>query len=367
MSLLNFVPPVTEPKSPFGYQKTELPYNQVFWDAFEGGASIDTTNRWTTSTAGGGTVTQTTGTLTVTSGTTANGFGLVQTIPTFLPRNPAFMIEQGQIQLEAAPFILNTYRFWGFGSFPGSPTLASPVTNGVGWEINTDGRLRAVIFASGGRTVIADLGVGLSAGILGTGAQVRVSDGSTHMFVIYFRGDRIVWCMDNYDSVVASVVTGAQGPDINTIGWGALSLPATGATTSAAINLAQVTLSETAHNAFQISDGPFPFRRVTVNASGQISTTATPAAGITPTDRTITSLSGSSQQLMAANAARHSLTVQNTGNANIGVNPTGGTAVIGGAGTLTLAPLGSYTPAIPTLSAVTVIGTAGQPAYANES
>lgn len=106
-----------------------------------------------------------------------------------------------------------------------------------------------------------------------------------------------------------------------------------------------------------------------INGNLKIAGTVTTsiAVGITPTDRTITSASGASQQLAAANASRHSLTIENTGNANCGVNPTGGTAAIGGAGTLTLAPLGSYTPAIPTLSAVTIICTAGQPIYGNEN
>lgn len=89
--------------------------------------------------------------------------------------------------------------------------------------------------------------------------------------------------------------------------------------------------------------------------------------GITPTDRTITSATGASQTVMPANAARHSLTIENTGNANCGVNPTGGTAVIGGAGTLTLYPGGSYSPRVPTLSSVTAICTAGQPLYADEN
>jgi hypothetical protein len=95
--------------------------------------------------------------------------------------------------------------------------------------------------------------------------------------------------------------------------------------------------------------------------------TANAAVGITPTDHTITSASGSSQQIMAANASRHSMTIENTGNANCGVNPTGGTAAIGGAGTITLAPLGAYTPRVPTLSAVTVICTAGQPIYGDDN
>jgi hypothetical protein len=101
--------------------------------------------------------------------------------------------------------------------------------------------------------------------------------------------------------------------------------------------------------------------------TGTVTATAGNAVGITPTDRTITSATGSSQQLAAANATRHSLTIENTGNANCGVNPTGGTAAIGGAGTITLAPLGAYTPRIPTLSAVTVICTAGQPIYGDEN
>lgn len=105
----------------------------------------------------------------------------------------------------------------------------------------------------------------------------------------------------------------------------------------------------------------------TCAAGAQVTATIAAGVGLTPTDRTITSASGASQQIMAANAARHSMTIENTGNANCGVNPTGGTAAIGGAGTLTLAPLGAYTPRIPTVSAVTVICTAGQPIYADEN
>jgi hypothetical protein len=101
--------------------------------------------------------------------------------------------------------------------------------------------------------------------------------------------------------------------------------------------------------------------------SGTVTSTVANPVGITPTDHTITSASGASQQIMAANVSRHSLTIVNTGNANCGVNPTGGTAAISGAGTLTLAPLGAYTPRIPTLSAVTVICTSGQPIYADDN
>lgn len=89
-------------------------------------------------------------------------------------------------------------------------------------------------------------------------------------------------------------------------------------------------------------------------------------AGVAYTDRTITSASGASQQIMAANAARVYVLIENTGSANCGVNPLGGTAAIGGAGTFTLAPLGSFAPRVPPNTAITIICTAGQPIFAVE-
>ena len=88
-----------------------------------------------------------------------------------------------------------------------------------------------------------------------------------------------------------------------------------------------------------------------LNVTGTVTVAPGNAVGITPTDHTITSATGASQTMMNANPSRHSLTIENTGNANCGVNPTGGTAAIGGAGTLTLQPFGAYTPRIPSLSA----------------
>lgn len=93
-------------------------------------------------------------------------------------------------------------------------------------------------------------------------------------------------------------------------------------------------------------------------------------------DATITSLSGSSQLLMAENTQRQALQIMNTGNANIGIRfvPVGGTAtdaanvaVIAGAGTFTIAPGGSYSPGggwMP-VNGINVIGTAGQPVAAS--
>jgi len=83
------------------------------------------------------------------------------------------------------------------------------------------------------------------------------------------------------------------------------------------------------------------------------------------TDHSISSLSGSSQSLFAGDMTRHLVLIVNIGNANIGVNLTGGTAAIGSGGTATIVPNGSilldiFAPG----NAITVIGTSGQPVAA---
>lgn len=99
------------------------------------------------------------------------------------------------------------------------------------------------------------------------------------------------------------------------------------------------------------------------DASSPVPVTSSGAApvggGITYTDKTITSATGSSQTIAAANAGRKSLIIKN-GQSNTGVNILGGTAAIGGAGTLTLGTLepmvleGAACP----LGAITVISAA---------
>lgn len=76
-------------------------------------------------------------------------------------------------------------------------------------------------------------------------------------------------------------------------------------------------------------------------------------------DRTITSLSGSSQTLVSASEALRKRLILKNGAAAAAINLNGGTAAIGGAGCLTLQPyegLALYGDDCPK-SAVTVIGT----------
>lgn len=168
----------------------------------------------------------------------------------------------------------------------------------------------------------------------------------------------------NYIGInVGSNLTGAAGGHGTAAGALRVELPTDGTGIIAGItntvSVAGVGTAGTANAGVVTVQGIASMTPVLVTPSNPI--------GTTPTDRTVTSATGSSQTVMSSNSSRRSMTLVNTGSSNCGVNPTGGTAVIGGAGTITLAPLGAYTPRIPTLAAVTAICTSGQPLYADES
>lgn len=99
---------------------------------------------------------------------------------------------------------------------------------------------------------------------------------------------------------------------------------------------------------------------VQLDANGRLLTSSSSVGGgVTYTDLTITSATGSSETLAAANAGRKSLLIK-AGASQVGVNLLGGTAAIGGAETLTLQPYealflsGADCP----VGAITVISTA---------
>lgn len=376
-----------------GAAKVELiPFGKLI-DTFNDPSVLDTTGNWSAPTTGGtGSATYSQGQEVLSSGTTAGSFALLTSQSTFQITAPAFLMWRGAINSQIE--IAGTCKEMGLFIAAGSPTCNAPVTDGILFEITAEtgtaatstqnrpggGKLQAVTYASGTRQVIADLSIpvsGISWGPIFNPADGSIlcparttpqpsspSDTCPHILDIWFNGNSAEFDVDF--KPVAYMLAGNLGPNNNLLRWSALAINASGSVATT-IKINQAVVGDEARNSLRLCDPTYPTRCVTVSSSGAISTLATAPVGITPTDRTITSASGSSQQLAAANASRHSLTIENTGNANCGVNPTGGTAVIGGAGTITLAPLGSYSPAIPTLSAITIICTAGQPIYGNES
>lgn len=116
---------------------------------------------------------------------------------------------------------------------------------------------------------------------------------------------------------------------------------------------------------------PFPASLGTKTAAASLAVVpasdALPPIGGAYTDRSIANLSGSSEQLMAANAARRILIVHNIGATAVAVNLTGGTASLTVGGSYGLAAGASLViDTYPPTSAITIIGTASADVTAYE-
>lgn len=241
---------------------------QLFTDDF-GTGTLNTTNRWQAPSTGGGgnavAASNAIGKTILQSGTQASGWSLLQTQLSFFDKNPGYIFYQTNINVIVAG-TTGSVQFWGLGTVPAGPTITTTAycTDCVGFEINTDGKLRAVTWASAGRTVIADLSVrqGIdpvgTAGVSGAftagcGCTPQQTDTASHKYIIIFRGDNILWYIENattgFIQLVAFTTRGSAGPDVN-------QLPATyvtvngGSAVSATANIQvnQTTVGDTASN-----------------------------------------------------------------------------------------------------------------------
>jgi hypothetical protein len=235
---------------------------QQFFSAFDTG--LDTTNIWKAPTAAGGGVaaTNTVASTVLGTGTTANGYSYLESQVTFPPESPGWLLVQLAVNLEFA-VSLNAYRFWGLGTSPGSPTSAAPLTNAVGIEVATTGKMYAVVYASGTRFAIQDLSVA-------TGNGKQPQDANVHSHNIYFRGDKIYWSIDSLDNIVAQTY-GGPGPDVNQLPVKATAIAhSTPPGGSVLLTVNAATVAATSRNNMQISDGTYQWRKAAIDALGNL-------------------------------------------------------------------------------------------------
>lgn len=242
--------------TPVGELCVSQPAVQLFNDTFDSG-TLDTLVKWTTPTAGGTGIaaTNVVGQTVLDGGTTANSFSKLTSQYTFVPTEPGYLFNVKRINIES-PVVLTAHRFWGLGTSIASPTIANPITQGVGFEIGTNGKLFAVVYQTGTRIPIQDLSA--------SGTNKQPTDSAAHKYYTYFRGDICYWAIDNQDNVVAQYLTGASGPDIN--GLPLLLQVVSNSGTHATIVLNGVTVSDTAHTTFAVADGLYGFRKASVNS-----------------------------------------------------------------------------------------------------
>jgi hypothetical protein len=283
-----------------GEQRVAQEPNELFQDSFDTPqGALDTANRWVAPTASGtGAIAAawSAGGVLLTGGTAANAFSDLHSQQAFPPIEPGYLQASMRVQVEA-PVLTLSYRFWGLGATTGTPTFAAPVTDGAGFEIASSGKMFAVSWSGGVRNVIADLSAG-------SGSGVQPLDGATHKYFLFFRGDQAYWAIDNIDSIVASMLTGAPGPLNNVLPLKFIAVSNGG--TAATISVAGCSAGDTARNNLQVSDGLYPWRKQRV--ASQVSTLSNVASAAADT------------LLLAANPNRAAATIWNDSTATLFVN-----------------------------------------------
>ena len=232
---------------PDNYYRVAMDPTSLLFDTFDSG--IDTTDRWTTF----GTVVPTAanGTLTVNAGTVASAWSALQSKTTFPLLGNMFSQLVSVIKTNAT-LTTGNYRFVGFGTLPGTPTAALPITDGVGVEwIDSTGDMALVVWSAGVRTLSLSL------------TASRPSDGAFHRPAIYYKTSRVYIELDNVS--LGSIAT--PNPNSSNLPMLILSvngLSALGA--GATLQSSFLGVGDSARNNLEISDGAFPWRKLTVKA-----------------------------------------------------------------------------------------------------
>jgi hypothetical protein len=264
---MTYIPPASV--FPAGFERISDEPKQIFYDNFDG--ALDTTNLWTTPTVGNSAVSAstTTGVMSMGTGTVASGWSKLTSTSSFKLTVPAWLGYSFAINLPdgAAP-IANSYRFWGAGSIPGVPTTAAPLTDAVGFELSTAGKLYAVVYAGGVRTQIADLS--------SSGTNKQPLDALSHRYIIYVRTDKTYWYIDGIDDSALAATSKFQSPQVQTLTETFLCIGgATPPASNTQIQCSGCAVWDTGKNATQLADGTYPWRKLQINASG--------AASVSPT------------------------------------------------------------------------------------
>jgi hypothetical protein len=297
-----------------------LPFGDLI-DTFNDPAALDTSVNWNAVTStGAGSSTYSQGQELLSSGATV-GVSLLTSKKKFPIKSPAYLLWRGAINAgngtgagNQPGEIAGNCKQMGFFIAAGSPTCAAPVTDGILFEVtgNTTtassnpgnvppggGKLQAVTYAGGTRTLIADLSVDIGV----RWSPIMAPDGSTlcpgrstpqafadtcpHILDIWFNGNSAEFDVDF--KKVASMDVGSLGPNNNLLPWAAMVINTTGATAST-VKINQAVGADDS--------------RSTIAAVGAANVTPVPCSG------TITS-GGTAQNAFTAQTVLHGFIIAN--------------------------------------------------------
>jgi hypothetical protein len=301
---------------PAGFLRTSDEPRQIFYDPFDP-VVLDTVNRWSTpvTTNSGLAASIALGSMTLGTGTVANGTSVLLSQPSFVPTVPAWLGYSFAIKLEF-PLVINGTRYWGSGTKPTTPAAGAMATEGAGFEVDAAGRMSAVVYAGGTRTLVQDLGT-----VGGGGNGKQPTDALPHRYSVFYRTDRIYWYIDSLAVPVAT--SNFQSPNVQTLPvYFAAVAGATPPVSSDNIVCTGLAVWDTGKNSTQISDGTYAWRKATVKAGSAAVATDTGLVVTQSPNRT--EAIGTTGALGALNAAA---TVNAAGYSSVGFFLAAGTLI----------------------------------------
>ena len=229
----------------YGYLRTSNEPNAWMTEAFD---SLDTTNRWTLKNSTG-TAAVAAGVLSIASSATALAYGGLFTQPTFVPNGLNFVPSAATMQIDTWT-VSDTYRFIGGGTVPTTPTVANPITNGYGFEIDGSGNFNAVIWKSSVKTHSVSL------------AAYKPADGAPFYTATARRSDRIDFFVNNTLTPAATILIPSL--DVSALPMTFMRIAGAAPGASATIKVFSFGVGDTGQNGQSIVDPTNPFLRATV-------------------------------------------------------------------------------------------------------
>lgn len=256
--------------TPFGAIRVTDEPTTIFYDPFD--SALETANYWTTPTVGNSAViaTVTTGNVSLGTGTTASGWSKLFSQASFKLQIPGWTGYSFALAIPdlAAP-TANAYRFWGSGTPQAVPTTANPLSNAVGFELATDGKMYAVVYAGGTRTVVQDLSAA-------TGNSKQPTNASMHRYIVQIRTDKSYWYIDGVSASTLVATADFVAPQVQTLPIVFLAVGgSTPPASNAQIQCAGAAVWDTSKSNVAISDPIFDWRSARVTAAGELLTTDT--------------------------------------------------------------------------------------------
>lgn len=271
--------------NPYGAQRVSGEPTPQFFDPFDGSV-VDVTNRWTTS--GTQVPTQANGALIIaaTVGASVNNSSVIISQPTFLSPGIGFLTFGCTVTLEAAQTAnVNVHRFFGKGQVT-SYAYATPVTDGVGFEVEgTSGALQCVVYVGGTKYVVnSTTAANISSSVAGAGGSGTAFPtgasgsnygkpltwlGGQHRYAIVKRSDVIYWYAEGIELPVA--VLAYNSPNVQTLPIRMAAITNGSATSLAyTFSVGAVTVADTTAQNATISDPTYQWRRMAISAAGAI-------------------------------------------------------------------------------------------------